>query len=115
MPSLKGDAFAAEDIFIESNSRDDFLQGNTGQAELADSGTEKSLSSPSMRTVISKEGWKLSLSNRGNSQLFDLNSDPLETTNLFYKEGHAEIIQELSRKIEVWQTSTKDPLALNIQ
>ncbi len=43
---------------------------------------------PSIRTVISREGWKLSLSNRDKSQLFDLNNDPLEINNLFYKEEY---------------------------
>ena len=78
--------------------------------EAAEEDPANDISSPSMRTVISKEGWKLSLSNRGNSQLFDLNNDPYETTNLFYNEEYSQKVRELTEKIIAWQRVTNDTI-----
>ena len=111
--ALQGEQFPAEDIFIEWNSWDDYRSGVSGKAILADEDSKKSASSPSIRTVISKEGWKLSLSNRDKSQLFDLNNDPLETTNLYYREAHSQTVKELAGKIHEWQKLTKDSIRLS--
>ncbi|MCK4747772.1 MAG: sulfatase-like hydrolase/transferase, partial [Bacteroidales bacterium] len=112
VPALRKEKFPAEDIFIEWNSREDYNTSADGITILANEDTEKSESSPSMRTVISKEGWKLALSNRDKSQLFNLNDDPLETTNLYYMEEHQQLIEELTRKIQEWQKLTNDSLRL---
>lgn len=112
VPALKGEKFPAEDIFIESNSRQDYRSGASGNTLLEDEDIIKSPSSPSIRTVISKDGWKLSLSNRDKSQLFDLNNDPLETTNLYYRKEYSETVKNLSEKIYEWQKLTNDSIRL---
>ena len=113
IPALRKEKFPAEDIFIEWNSRNDYTTSDMGITILANVDSVKSKSSPSLRTVISKEGWKLSLSNRDKSQLFNLNDDPLETTNLFYKEEYRETVEELTAKILEWQKLTGDQLRLS--
>ena len=65
---------------------------------------------PSIRRVIFREGWKLSLSNREKSQLFDLNNAPHEINNLFYQEEYEHLIKELAEKIAIWQSVTNDTL-----
>jgi choline-sulfatase len=63
---------------------------------------------PTMRTVISTEGWKLVLIPNDKSLLFNLNSDPLETTNLYYKPEYKEVINVLNGKIKEWKINTND-------
>ncbi len=61
-----------------------------------------------VRTVISPDGWKLSLSKGDKSQLFNLNKDPGETINLFDSGRHSNIINRLTKKIREWQGKVQD-------
>jgi len=114
VPSMKADEFPAEDIFIEWNSDMDYRVRDWADREITQADSVQLAASPSIRTVISKEGWKLSLSNRDKSQLFDLNKDPLEIENLYYKEEYQQTIKELAGKIKEWQTVTNDTLRFPI-
>jgi arylsulfatase len=62
------------------------------------------------RTVISPDAWKLNLSDYDKCQLFNLNRDPYETTNLFYSGQHQDIIKSLTAKIHKWQESVNDKI-----
>lgn len=65
-----------------------------------------------MRTIITAEGWKLSYSPRGRHELYDLSSDPGETTNLYGKrEQDASLVADLQGRIGRWQERTEDPVA----
>jgi arylsulfatase A-like enzyme len=110
VPALKGKEFPSEDIFIEWNSDMDYRVRNWADRDVTEADSLQWAGNPSIRTVISKEGWKLSLSNRDKSQLFDLNADPLEINNLFYKEEYEHIIKDLAGKIRNWQNVTHDTL-----
>lgn len=70
---------------------------------------------PDIRTIITNDGWKLSLFNNDKSLLFDLNSDPFETNNLFYQAGNKEKIAELTAKIKAWQDRTNDSYQIKIK
>ncbi len=111
-PFLMGEEFPSKDIFIESNSRDDYRTLASGKTILADKDGIESSASTSIRTVISKEGMKLSLSNRDKSQLFDLNNDPWEKKNLYYLEEYGSTVKELTAKIRDWQALTNDSISL---
>lgn len=67
-----------------------------------------------IRTVISPEGWKLCLSDKDKSQLFNLNKDPYEMTNLFYSRDYDNIKNTLANKIFNWQNETHDKLKLTL-
>jgi arylsulfatase A-like enzyme len=110
VPALKGKEFPSEDIFIEWNSDMDYRVRNWADRDVTEADSLQWAGNPSIRTVISREGWKLSLSNRDKSQLFDLNEDPLEINNLFYKEEYEHIIKDLAGKIRNWQNVTHDTL-----
>ena len=56
-----------------------------------------------VHTVISPDGWKLCLSEKDKSQLFNLNEDPWETTNLYYSVEHRDTITRLTNKIRAWR------------
>jgi arylsulfatase A-like enzyme len=114
VPSMKEDKFPAEDIFIEWNSHMDYRVRDWAEREITEADSVQLAASPSIRTIISKEGLKLSLSNRDKSQLFDLNKDPLEIENLFYKDEYQQTIKELEGKIKKWQTLTNDTLRFPI-
>jgi len=62
----------------------------------------------SSRAVISPDGWKLCLSDVDKCQLFNLNKDPGETTNLFDSGRHKDVIARLTKKINDWQKTVAD-------
>lgn len=66
----------------------------------------------STRTVVSPDGWKLSLRDKDLNELYNLNDDPRETRNLFDRKEHTEVIARLTDDIHRWQESVKDPLKL---
>ena len=68
--------------------------------------------SESTRTVISTDGWKLSLRDMDLHELYNLNEDPLEKQNLYYGGRHAEIIARCANLIRQWQAATNDTVNL---
>ena len=67
------------------------------------------------RTVITPDGWKLTLSLRGDHELYNLIDDPSETTNLIkQKRASDKIIKTLKEKIFAWQKRTNDKVILEI-
>ncbi len=61
------------------------------------------------KTVIT-DRWKLNLYLYDRSQMFDLESDPDEMTNLIDSPDHADTRRQLTERIRGWVTETKDPL-----
>ena len=68
----------------------------------------------SFRTVISSDGWKLTLSDVDKNQLFNLNEDKYECNNLYYLNKYNEIIYRLKEQICSWQQRTGDKLKISI-
>jgi arylsulfatase A-like enzyme len=64
----------------------------------------------STRTVVSQDGWKLSLRDKDKNELYNLRDDPDERTNLYYKNVRPEIISRLTGEIHKWQENTGDSL-----
>jgi arylsulfatase A-like enzyme len=64
------------------------------------------------RSVVSAEGWKLNLSTTDLCELYDLNTDPGETRNLFTDRQQQSRIRDLMDRIRQWQTRTADTVAL---
>jgi arylsulfatase A-like enzyme len=60
------------------------------------------------RAVVTHDGWKLCLSDADRHQLFNLERDPWELTNLFYAGGHDDVIRRLVREIHGWQKEVND-------
>ena len=61
-----------------------------------------------VRTVVTADGWKLSLSTAGEHELYHLRIDPWETKNLYFTAGHDRMIQNLTKRITQWQQATGD-------
>jgi hypothetical protein len=60
----------------------------------------------SARTLVTPDGWKLTLSTRGQHELRNLRDDPLETTNLM-NQSPAQA-RHLTDQIQAWQRETGD-------
>ncbi len=60
------------------------------------------------RTVVSPDRWKLCLSDLDKPQLFNLASDPFETTNLVQRAEHRDVVRRLTARIHKWQASVDD-------
>ena len=94
IPLMKGGKSARDHVFIEWNTA--------------------SPKQETIRTVVSPDGWKLCLADKDKSQLFNLNRDPFETTNLFYDGKHQDVITRLTEKIRAWQMATDDTSARHL-
>jgi arylsulfatase A-like enzyme len=66
----------------------------------------------STRTVISRDGWKLSLRDKDLNDLYSLTNDPFETRNVYAEPGCASAISRLTGEIHRWQEETNDNLKL---
>jgi hypothetical protein len=84
-------------VFVEWNGRD---------------GEPRRLADSPSRSVISPDGWRLTLSAADKSELYHLAEDPLEATNFFYSGRHADVIRRLTDQIRRWQEQTGDTVAL---
>lgn len=97
--------------FIEWNPPDESTEVNEafpGYSQEQISTARKS----SIRTVVTPDGWKLSLSDMDKNQLFNLTLDPLETLNLYDQSESREVIARLTGLLISWQEKVKDALVL---
>jgi arylsulfatase A-like enzyme len=91
------------DVFVQWNGMGD---RNLGTAEI-----NRMVSVP-WRSVVTGDRWKLNLSPGDQCELYDLNSDPHEMTNLFDRPEHRDRIRDLAARIRVWQDATGDIMPL---
>lgn len=106
VPLLNGKAVDEDHVFIQWNGFNR-TYSNYGH-ESNQSFQLKTVHDIYIRTVVSPDGWKLSLSDIDKNQLFNLNEDPYETTNLYYSGRHQDIIKRLTEKIYTWQKKIGD-------
>ena len=66
------------------------------------------------RSLITSDGWKLTLGDPENGELYDLNADPHEMNNLFGESSQADRIHDLAGRIRTWQEETGDTLVLDV-
>ena len=98
---------APESVFIEwAPNRTKIKKGTS----LAPRRMIKRAVDESTRTVISVDGWKLSLRDKDTNELYNLNDDPLEMRNLYANGQYAEVISRFAGEIGRWQEATHDSL-----
>jgi hypothetical protein len=110
---MRGEKTQPEDILIEWNpykKREKRLKKGT---TLAPQSQVEQAISESTRTVISPDGWKLSLRDKDLNELYNLNDDPQELRNLYYRGQHSKVIADCGDKIRRWQESTSDNVKLS--
>ena len=64
------------------------------------------------RSVVTADRWKLTLCAADQGELFDLNSDPSETTNLFDMPEHRDRVRAMAARIRLWQQQSGDTAPL---
>jgi len=106
---MRGEEMAPESIFIEwAPNRTKIKKGTS----LAPRRMVKRAVEESTRTVISPDGWKLSLRDKDLNELYNLADDPFETRNLYSDGQCAAIISRYADEIHCWQESVKDTLRI---
>ena len=60
------------------------------------------------RCAVTGDRWKLNLCAGDQCELFDLNNDPYEETNLFDDPAHRDRAREIAARIRLWQHETND-------
>ena len=66
------------------------------------------------RCVVTGDRWKLNLCAGDQCELFDLNRDPFEQTNLFDDPIHRDRVREMAARIRLWQHETGDHAPLPV-
>lgn len=105
LPILAGGHAARDPVFIQWNGSEGRVP--VGHLGVSDQEAKRVHNAP-IRTVITQEGWKLCLAQNDKHQLFNLQQDPHETTNLYTAAGYKKEITGLRRMIETWQKNEGD-------
>jgi arylsulfatase A-like enzyme len=66
------------------------------------------------RTVITSEGWKLSVNDLGEGELYHLAGDPQERRNLYASPEQRKRVQDLLARLRRWQHETGDTVDLDL-
>ena len=107
---VRGDeTLAGNDVIIEWNGSSSGIQPPV--SGFADEEVNHVLSR-TWRSIISCDGWKLNLCTDDQCELYDLNADPYEQTNLFNTPAHRDRIRDLTSRIRAWQQQSEDTVAL---
>ena len=106
-PLLGGDgAHEGGDVFIEWNG----ISRELEDRDLGSPAINRMMVLP-WRSVVS-DRWKLNLCAGDQCELFDLRSDPYETTNLFDEPRQRDRVRDLAARIHLWQHQTGDDAPL---
>jgi arylsulfatase A-like enzyme len=108
VPLIKGGRPARDHVYIQWNPNSGAVKIKKGGTKLASKKELKRVEYEHSRAAISPDGWKLCLSDADKSQLFNLQKDPGETTNLFDSGLNRDVIARLTRRIHQWQESVQD-------
>ena len=103
---LKDDVFiewSAEQHVVDLDAHSDHWWASAGTKEEI----QKSDGDP-VRTIITADGWKLNLSACGETELYNLFTDPRETHNLCSFAGYLTVVDKLKAKIDAWRDRTGD-------
>jgi len=112
VPLIRDGRVSQDHVHIEWNPNSGALKLKKGGTQLASKEQLRRLEYEHTRAVISPDAWKLCLSDVDKCQLFNLNEDPGETTNLFDSGQHTGIIKRLTETIHRWQESVGDKVKL---
>lgn len=110
-PLLNGER-APEPVFFEWNPG-----GSLDKTRHNPGGTILKPGAPSgnaVRTIVTPDGWKLSLHTEDHNQLYNLARDPGETENIFDEPAHRDRIRSLANAIHAWQEGVDDQAPVEV-
>ena len=107
-PVLKGESDLSDnDVFVQWNGTSNEIPDRfLGSAEI-----NRFLALP-WRSVITPDRWKLNLCAGDQCELYDLNNDPHEMSNLFNDPAQIDRIRDMAARIRTWQFNTGDTAPL---
>jgi arylsulfatase A-like enzyme len=116
---LEGGAEAGDDVFIEWNGSNNGLGDRLGEVSIPDDmlavaerdEIAAAFTGP-VRTIVTPDGWKFSCGPSGERELYNLNDDPHETSNLAAGGGYRALMADLLGRIRRWQGRTGDAVNL---
>ena len=114
-PVIGSGGKSRDDVFIQWNGPNGGFGDIVGRVNVPDffaelatpEQIEQALRDP-VRTIVTPDGWKFNCSPMGEHELYNLNEDPFETTNLARSEQHQTLIRQLTARIHTWQSRTHD-------
>ena len=107
-PVLRGEeTLEGNDVFLQWNGTSDELPDRF----LGSESINRMLTLP-WRTVVTADRWKLNLCAGDQCELFDLNADPNEMTNLYNDPAQRDRVRLMASRIRVWQNITGDTAPL---
>ncbi len=109
----------ADDAFIQWNPPPGYQfdsEKKVDREDLGVAGTRPrahAVDEQSLRTIVSHEGYRMTLASRlGDHELYNLQADPAETTNLYHQPDQQARVTELTGRIRQWQARVSDPVRL---
>ncbi len=113
---LRGEASLADnDIVIQHNGIGDRdLTSAASSHTMSSAGVRQLnlLKTAPWRSVVTADRWKMTLCAADQGELFDLNADPLEMTNLFDLPEYADRIRWMAARLRLWQAEVGDTAPL---
>jgi len=114
-PLIESGGQSRDDIFIQWNGPNGGFGDIVGKVNVPDflselatpEEIERAVRDP-VRTVITPDGWKFNCSPLGEHELYNLNDDPFETTNLARTKEHLPLMEKLTTRIRTFQSQTRD-------
>lgn len=106
---VRGEGAGDDAVFVEWAPNRTKVKKRT---KLASRWRVKRVVNESTRTIVTAEGWKLSLRARDVNELYNLAVDPSEQRNLYFEREFAGTIVKLRERIHQWQKQTGDKLRL---
>jgi arylsulfatase A-like enzyme len=103
---------ADEPVYVVWNAPEELAEGPNPAGARRD--PSKRLG-PSSRTVITPDGWKLSLHDQDRHQLYNLEKDPGETANLYGRDETRPQVERLAGLIHAWQERVGDTLKVEAE
>lgn len=103
---LEGSGVLSDDVFMQ-------WHGGAATVPLGNAEVE-ALSEVPWRCMVSGDRWKMNLSPGDLCELYDLNNDPLELTNLYADSEHADRVRDMTTRMKDWQQRTGDDLQLGV-
>ena len=96
--SLRQGTVPDRDVFFENASQDWLFSSHTCRE----------------RCIVTSDGWKMSISDLGDGELYDLKRDPRERKNLYFDSAHRHVVSELRARIKRWQAETNDRVTIDL-
>jgi arylsulfatase A-like enzyme len=108
-PLMQGEPMPEDHVYIEWTVPEPYTPGRNPYGRSRQP-HEKPVNH--VRTVVAPDGWKLSIHVADRNQLFNLRTDPGETTNVYDVPENQPVIRRLTERITAWQAQVGDELVL---